>query len=258
MGLYGKYLSLHLKIQLEYKASFILTAVGQFLSAFSAVLSFFFLFARFHQVEDFTFSQVLLCFSVIWMAFSLAECFARGFDRFSTIIANGEFDRILVRPRGLILQVLGQMIDFSRLGKFVQAVLVFAYGVWQSGVDWTPTKIAVVVSMVLCGFLLFFALFLVGAALTFFTLEGLEVLNIFTDGGREFASYPLSIYGREVLTFCTFVIPLALVQYYPLLYLLDRAPYPWYGLLPLASLLFFLPSYALWRYGVKKFQSTGS
>ena len=36
------------------------------------------------------------------MAFALAECFARGFDTFASMLGNGTFDRILVRPRGTV------------------------------------------------------------------------------------------------------------------------------------------------------------
>lgn len=58
------------------------------------------------------------------MEFSLAETFARGFDQFSSIIGNGTFDRIMVRPRSSVLQVLGQRIEFTRLGRMVQAVII--------------------------------------------------------------------------------------------------------------------------------------
>ena len=82
MNLYGKYLSIHLKSLMQYKVSFFLTAFGQFLISFSAILGVYFLLDRFHAIKGYTFTDILLCSSVIIMAFSLAECFARGFDQF--------------------------------------------------------------------------------------------------------------------------------------------------------------------------------
>ena len=38
----------------------------------------------------------------------------------------------------------------------------------------------------------------------------------------ENGTYPYSIYGDGILKFLTYVIPLALFQYYPLLYLLGK------------------------------------
>ena len=55
----------------------------------------------------------------------------------------------------------------------------------------------------------------------------------------------------------TFLIPYACIQYYPLLFLLGRGK-DWYAILPLAGFLFLIPCYALWRIGVRHYQSTGS
>lgn len=80
MKLYLKYISIHLRCAMQYKASFFLTLIGQVLTSFTAFLSMYYLFERFSSIEGFTFSQVLLCFAVILLSFSLSECFARGFD----------------------------------------------------------------------------------------------------------------------------------------------------------------------------------
>ena len=258
MGLYFKYFTIHLKSQMQYKTSFFLTLAGQFLTSFSAFLGIYFMFERFHQVDGFTFSEVLLCFAVVLIAFSLAECFARGFDAFSGMISNGEFDRIMVRPRNEIFQVLASKLELSRIGKLVQAVIVFAYAIPTSGVRFTIDKIFMLILMIASGVIIFSGLFIIYAALCFFTTEGLEFMNIFTDGGREFGRYPLSIYGGGVLKFFTYVIPLALFQYYPFLYLIGRSDNVLYMLLPFIGVLFLIPCYAIWRIGLKHYKSTGS
>ncbi|MGN0430666.1 MAG: ABC-2 family transporter protein [Acetatifactor sp.] len=83
-------------------------------------------------------------------------------------------------------------------------------------------------------------------------------MNLFTDGAREYGKYPFGVYGKRMLQITTFVIPYALVQHYPLLYLLGRTENPIYIFLPLLALWFLLPSYALWLHGVRRYQSSGS
>lgn len=258
MRLYLRYFAIHLKSQMQYKTSFFLTALGQFLTSFTAFLGVYFLFDRFHEVEGFSYPEVLLCFSVMLCSFSLAECFARGFDCFPSMIGNGEFDRILVRPRSLVFQTLASKIEFSRVGRLLQAVVLLALALPGCGVDWTPARIGVLFFMIVCGILLFAGLFVVYASLSFFTLEGLEFMNIFTDGAREFGRYPFSVYGEGVLRLLTYIIPLALFQYYPFLYVVGRSDSVWCALSPLLSLWFLIPCYLLWRIGVRRFQSTGS
>ncbi len=258
MKLYLRYFSIHLRCAMQYKASFFLTLVGQALVSVTALLSISFLFGRFYQVEGFTFYEVLLCYGVVTFAFSFSECFVRGFDTFGSVLSNGEFDRILVRPRNEIFQVLATKIEFSRLGRLITAIAVLAFALCSISLDWTAPRVLMLVLMIAGGVLLFSSLFLIYAALCFFSTEGLEFINIFTDGGREFGVYPMSIYGKELLRFYTYVVPMACVQYYPLLFLLGREDSPWFLLFPFASVAFFIPSLVLWRTGVRHYKSTGS
>ena len=258
MSLYLKFFSLNLKSQMQYKTSFFFTMLGQLLVPFTGFLGIYFMFLRFNEVEGFTYEQILLCFAVMLMAFTLAESFGRGFDVFPRIIGNGVFDRILVRPRGIIFQVLASTIDLSRLGRGVYAVILFCYAIPNSGVIWTWDKILTLVLMVICGTIVFFCLFILYAAFTFFTIEGLEFMNIFTHGGQDFGRYPFSIYGENIKRFLTYVIPLALVQYYPLLYILDLEQDLFYMFVPLLSLLFIFPCYGFFRFGLHNYKSTGS
>lgn len=258
MKLYLKYLSIHFRSQLQYRGSFLMTMFGQFIMSFTVFLSIYFMFSRFNSVQGFTYNEVLLCFAVVLMAFSISECFARGFDTFSTIIGNGEFDRVMVRPRNEIFQVLCTKIELSRIGRLIQAVIIFIYAIPAAEITWTMDRIITLILMIASGVVVFSCLFVIYASLCFFTTEGLEFMNIFTDGGREFGKYPFSIYGSEVLKFLTYVIPLALFQYYPFLYLTGKSDNWVFMLLPIIAMLFVIPSLAFWRLGIRHFKSTGS
>ena len=83
--------------------------VGQLLLSFTVLLGLYFMMDRFKPLGFYSGTGTsMLC--VVLMAFSLAECFARGFDLFPQMISNGEFDRVLVRPRGIIFQVLATKV----------------------------------------------------------------------------------------------------------------------------------------------------
>lgn len=258
MKLYLDFIALNLKSQMQYKVSFLLTALGQFITAFTTFFGLYFIFSRVKAVDNFTYGQVLLCFAVVTMAFSLGEMFGGGLAVFSRMLGNGEFDRALVRPRNLILQILMPNIDFTRLGLLVQAVIVLCYAIPISGVAWTWEKALTLYLMILSGGTLFFGLFLINAACSFFTMESLDFMNIFTYGANKFGRYPFSVYGNGVLKFLTFVIPLALFQYYPLLYLLDKERNMFFMFLPMIALLFLIPCYAFFRFGLSRYKSIGS
>lgn len=258
MKLYLHYFSIHVRSAMQYKTSFFLTMLGQFLGSFSVFLGIYFMFSRFSSVAGYTYSEVLVCFAVVLIAFSIAECFVRGFDTFTSVISNGEFDRIMVRPRGEMFQVLAAKLELTRVGRLLQGAIVFAYALPQGDIVWSWDKIVTLLLMIAGGVALFSGLFIIYASFCFFTIEGLEFMNIFTDGGREFGRYPLGVYGKRVLGFFTYIVPLACAQYYPFLYLIGRSDNPLHMLAPLGCFLFLLPCFAFWRFGVRRYKSTGS
>lgn len=258
MKLYWKHVQIHLHSMMQYKTSFFMTVIGQFLASFNIFLGMFFMFQRFHQVDGYTYGQCLLCFAVTLTSFTLAEVFFRGFDMFALSIANGEFDRIMVRPKGLIFQVICKKVELTRVGRLLQAIVIFCYAIPNCGVEWNGLKCLGLILMLIGGTVVFVSLFILRAAICFFTLEGLEVMNIFTNGGQEFGRYPFGIYGKRVLLICTYLVPYALFQYYPFLYLIGHRTEAWLLFLPLAACLFFIPCVLFWRLGVRHYKSTGS
>lgn len=243
---------------MQYKFSFLLSCLGQFITAFTSFFSVRFIFMQIDTVDKFTYGQILLCFSVIMLSFSIGEAAGGGLAAFPRMVNAGEFDRILTRPRNLILQVIIPFFDFTRIGLLAQGAIVLGLAIPLSGVIWTPGKIICLVLMIVCGAVLFFCLFMFQAAFAFFTMNSLNFLNIFTYGARQFGRYPFSVYGKRILHFLTFCIPLALIQYYPLLFLTDGTTHPICLFLPCLSLLFIVPCRALFRFGIRKYKSAGS
>lgn len=258
LKLYMHYVEINVRCIMQYKTSFFLTTIGQFLISFNVFLGIFFMFQRFSKVEGFTYSEVLLCFSIVLLEFSTAEMFVRGFDVFTGMVRTGEFDRVLVRPQNEMLQVLGSKFELTRIGRMLQSVIMFVYGVRHCGIEWNFAKILTVTFMIIGGTAVFTGLFIIHASFCFFTLEGLEFMNIFTDGAREFGKYPIGVYGQKMLLFTTFIVPYALIQYYPLLYVLGRRETVVYMFLPFAACWFLVLAYAFWRFGVRHYKSSGS
>lgn len=260
MGLYFKYLKILFKSQMQYRASFWLLTIGQFFIPFSIFAGLYLLFERFGQIKGWQFFEVALCFAVIHMAFSISECFARGFDTFSGLVVRGEFDRLLVRPRSTFLQVLGSKFEFTKFGRLLQSLIVLAWTLDNLTIGWTAAKIITLFLMITSGVLIFTGIYILQATLCFWTVQGLEVANIFTDGGREMAQYPLNIYQKWVTRFFTYVIPFGTVNYLPLMYLLGKTTGSaiYFMLLPVLGSLFILPCLLIWQFGVRRYRSTGS
>jgi ABC-2 type transport system permease protein len=263
LRIYGRYAAISLRSQLEYRASFVMQAVGQFLITGLEFAGIWALFARFGQIRSWRLEEVAFFYGMIAITFALADALARGFDQFGNIVKYGDFDRLLLRPRSTVLQLFGHELTLRRLGRFLQGVAVLSFAIVTLDIDWTPARVALLLMTVAGGVCLFIGLVILQATSAFWTTESLEVWNAFTYGGVTMSQYPVEIYRPWFRRFFTFVIPLACVNYFPGVAILGRqdplgTSIAFQRLAPLAGPLFLLLALQVWKFGVRHYRSTGS
>ena len=263
LSLYGRYVAVSLRAQLQYRASFLLTCLGQFAMTVIEFVGVWALFARFGRLDVWSLAEVAVFYGLVNVSFAIADAVGRGFDLFSIFVKQGEFDRILVRPRSAALQVAGYEFALWRIGRLAQGLAILAWGAWELDVVWTLGDAALLVGAIAGGACLFTGLFVLQATLSFWTTETLELMNVLSYGGVESAQYPLAIYAAWFRRFLTFIVPLACVAYFPVVAVLDRpdplgTPFWFQCAAPLLGVGFLLVSLAAFRLGMRHYTSTGS
>lgn len=261
--LYFKYIKFSIESQLQYKASFIMMSIGHFLITFIEFLGIWVLFERFGDIQGFTFPEAALFYGIVHIAFSITEGWTRGFDIFPRLVRTGDFDRILLRPRSTVLQILGHDIQIMRIGRFAQGLVVLIWSILKLNIKWTISKSILLVGSIIGGNFLFSGMIVLQATLSFWSVQSLEIVNSFTYGGVQAAQYPISIYKPWFRKILIYIIPLATVNYFPAMSILgkvDSFNYPsWLGWVsPLFGFMFFIFSLLIWKFGVRHYTSTGS
>jgi ABC-2 type transport system permease protein len=262
-GLYRRLIGAHIRAQMQYRVSFILMTLVSFVITGSDLLAILILFNYFGELAGWRAGEVALLYGLAMVAHGLSEMIAAGFDVFPRTIRQGEFDRVLLRPVGIFVQVLAADFQLRRLGRVAQGALALALAIAWTSITWTPLKVLYLLTALGSGVVMFSALLVLGAVLCFWTVQSIEIVNTVTYGGTEMASYPLPIYHELLQRFFTFIVPLAFVSYFPALYLLDRPeaqelPSWLPGMTPVAAAMLALIAWLAWRGGVRHYQSTGS
>ncbi|MDD3341193.1 MAG: ABC-2 family transporter protein [Bacilli bacterium] len=258
MKLYFKYLVVAFKSELQYKWSFLLAFLSQIVIVFTSYFMITSLFDKFGNIKGFTVHEVLLTFAVIQFGFSFSEVFFRGVDKFDRLIVEGGYDRLLIRPRNIFLQVLGSEFQFVKLSRMLQAIIILGMALLQLHIAFDVFKVIALVLMLLSSIFIFLGIFILGASYCFFTVEGLEARNLFTYGGREITKYPVGVFNKNILWFFTFIFPFAFVNYYPLLYVTGKLQNPIYAFSPMIAMLFLIPCIFIFEKSSRRYLSTGS
>jgi ABC-2 type transport system permease protein len=264
LGLYLRYAGASVRAQMQYPGSFLLLAGAQLMVTAIEFVGVWALFARFGTIEGWRIGEVAVFYGVVNFAFAIADTFTRGFDVFGTeFIRTGNFDRVLLRPRLAAFQLLGYEVRLSRLGRLVQAAVVFAIGAALTHLAFDARTVALLAWALVGGAVLFSGVMILTATLSFWTVESLEIANVISYGGVEAAQYPLNIYAAWLRNFLIFVVPIGCVAYFPVVAALGHpdplgAP-PWLmAAAPIAGFLFLGLSLLVWGVGVRRYTSTGS
>jgi ABC-2 type transport system permease protein len=263
LGLYLRLVSASLRSQLAYRADFLLGVFGVWFLCLTEAVGLWGLFQRFESVRGWGLAEVGLLYGAVNVTFAIADSMATGFDQFASQVRTAEFDRLLLRPRSPALLLLGQELTLRRVGRLAQGAVVFAWAASELGLDWSPAKLLVLLATLIGGVCLFLALFVLQAAAAFWTQEALEVFNAFSYGGKDAGQYPITLYASWFRKLFTFGVPLSLVTYFPLVFVLGRdEPLGSTRLMqacaPLAGPAFLLMALLLFRVGVRRYTSAGS
>lgn len=262
--LYWRLIGARVRAQMQYKASFWLELIGFGLVTGMEFAIIAILLARFETVGGWGVAEIALLYGLTSTAFSLAEMIGRGFDApFEVMMLRGAFDGVLTRPLGSFFQVLASEFQLRRLGRTIQAVAVLVFACTSLPIAWSLDKLLLLPLTIAAGTLIYMGLIVIGATLCFWTIKTPEVINVFTFGGEQMTSYPLSIYHPFLRRVFLFVVPLGFTNYPTALLLLGRsdphglpAAAAWAA--PLAALAFFAVARAIWQIGVSKYTSSGS
>jgi len=257
LKLYFRYIDLSLRGQMQYRASFIMRSTAQFLVTSMEFLALMALFQRFGQVRDWKMPEVAMLYGMISIAFAIAEAVARGFDVFPPLIRMGDFDRFLLRPRSTELQILGQELK-PRLGRLIQGAIVLGFAFSTLSLKWTIAKVLLLICSILGGVCLFSGLFIIQAAMCFWTIESIEIVNCTTYGGVQAGQLPMSIYKPGMRIFFTYVVPIASVNYLPARIILGRSDALPAWLAPMGGVVFLVAALRIFQAGVRHYRSTGS
>ena len=249
--------------QASYRASFALDTVTQM---FVVIVEFVEIYVIFHQVDSlggFSFAEVALMYGLATAAFGIADLVVGHIDRLPFYVRTGQFDAFLLRPLSALGQLLTSDFSLRRLGRVATGLVAFAIALTLVDIDWTPARVALLVTSPIAGAVVFSSVFVATSAIGFWLVEGMEFANAFTYGGNYLSSFPFNIFGTAMRRLFTFVIPAAFVAYLPTLALLGRedpAGLPgWLSWCAVpAAMLSAAVAGLVWRTGLRQYVGAGS
>ena len=261
--LYLRSMAMLMKSQLQYPASFLMQTLAQLVMEGGELMAVILLIDRFDRLNQWMPGDLYFCFGLMSVSFYLTECFGRGITgNFPSMVRTGQLDTLLLRPRGVLTQVLCSAVDPRRIACIAVGTVSLVMGSRMVPVLWTPVKALLLAESVFCAFWLILGLFLIEAVLCIHSVRSVEVANALTYGGRSACQYPIDTYPRPLRVLFTVVAPFALVMHVPASHILGKPLFQWplwtAFLAPLSGIALFGVMYLVFRRAMRFYRSAGS
>ncbi|MEU3018778.1 ABC-2 family transporter protein [Nocardiopsis sp. NPDC007018] len=214
-------------------------------------------------LAGFTVYEGLLVYALAAFSFGAAQLLAGTVDHLGDHIRTGTLDTMLVRPVSPLLQLAADQFSPRRFGRIVPSLIVLVFALVACDIDWTAGRVLMLPVLLVSGVVICTSVWLLASCVQFFATDAREAANSVTYGGQALTEYPIAIYGRGLVGAVTFVVPLAFVSWQPALHLLGRPdptglPDFLRFLAPVVAVALALAAAGVWRFGLRRYRSTGS
>lgn len=264
LRLLPKFAAVQLKTMTQFRANFLLGAVGQFIYTLLGIIFVDTLLPAGETLNGWSFWQVILLFGFGDLAFGLSAIFMfrifLGFE--ASYIIAGRLDQLLVQPLPVLSSLILHNIDLNHLAVVLKGAVLVALASSHLDLGWNLAAVARLALLAACGAAVYAGLYLAFVSLGFWFRRrsslALPVLSL-----NYLTQYPLSIYPPPLQAALTFVLPLGLATYYPVNALLHFNGTPGiitipFWLLPLLSALVLLFGIRVFHMGLRSYVSSGT
>ncbi len=252
------------KTWFQYRANTILSPLAVFLREATGIIVIYFTLLKFDTINGWNMNEMFFLYSILFLTYGILIIFFTGLRDFGKTVRAGGFDRFILRPRGLLFQLIFSNADwFAAVGHGGLGIVLFIISAGKVNVTWNAATILYYISAIIGGVLIQGAIFLFLATLNIYFIETGSIKELMFYNMRKFAGYPISIFHKAIQVFMIYIVPFAFVNYFPAQYLLrkeDMVLYPnvFMYLTPIVGVGTYLLAYLFWRYSLRHYKSTGN
>ena len=257
-------LKMSIRARLQYRMDSFVATLAVFVRESTNIIVIYLTLLKFDSINGWNIYEMLFLFSILFLTYAIVVALFADMRDFSSMIREGKLDRLLVRPRGILIQLVLNNADvLATAGHGTLGILLFIFSAGKVGIHWNVVTVLYYIGTIIGGVLIQGGIFMFFSALCFYFVETGSIREIFYWNMRKFAGYPISIYNKLIQTILIYIVPFAFVNYFPAQYLLrkeDMAFYPgiYMYLAPIVGVVVFCLAYCFWTVSIKRYTSTGN
>lgn len=260
------YSRVNVKSWFQYRVDAILRSLAVFLREATQIICMVLLFIKFDglKIASWNLGELMFLYSFLFITYGILIIFFTGLRDFHYNVRNGLFDRFLLRPRGVLFQLIASDADwFAAIGHGSLGIVLFVVSSRMVNIQWSFIHVVYYITSIVGGVLIQASIFIFIASLSFYFVKTDSIKNIMFYSIREVAGYPISLFPKLLQSIMMFVVPFAYVNYFPAQYFIRANDMEQYSninmyLTLIIGITLYSLTYAFWRFSMRFYQSTGN
>lgn len=256
--IYGKILAQDIKTKMSYRADFFISTIGMIATNIAGAFSFWLVFQMFPSINGWNFYEMMFLYGFSLLAATPAQCLFDNNWNLRLQVYSGDFIKYCFRPVNIFFYFMSEVFDIKGLGQFAFGIVAVAYAWVKLSIPFHLYSVLLLLVAIISASLFVIAILNLAASACFWIVNAFFILSL-SNQLRDFAKYPMSIFGPALRIAFTFIIPIGYMAYYPSLIFLRPESVSWVvWITPIFGLLFFYLSYKVWMKGAMRYSGTGS
>jgi ABC-2 type transport system permease protein len=244
-----KYIGLNLSAALEYRAAFLIQALGMMLNDLVFFVFWALYFARFPSVGGWEARDIALLWAVAATSIGLASALLGNCSRLATIIVQGQLDYYLGLPKDTLLHVLVSRSGMAGWGDVLFGLLMYLL---FGRLD--PASIALYILLLAASLLIYVSFNIIAGSLAFWIGSAEATAFQAQQAAINFSLYPGAMFQGWIRVVLFTFIPAAFISHIPAELLRSFDPLLLAELLGFTTLVVVL-AVVVFSFGLRRYES---
>jgi ABC-2 type transport system permease protein len=232
----------------------------QFIMGFAIIK---FVVESFGEINGWSYGQLAFLYGISVISHALSMIFFVQGWFMGYYVIEGDFDRYLTRPLGVMYQFFFTNINIFGITDLIPGIIVFIYGCIKCQINASPLFILQVVIMLIGATLIRGGIYIFLGSTSFHTRSAVDFGQYTQEIMDKTTMYPISMYPESLQFILTYLIPVGWVSFYPVSSLLGiENTIAGGAIVPLITLLVGIIvmciAAAYFTAGLKKYESAGN
>ncbi|MEK4004978.1 ABC transporter permease [Paenibacillus sp. FSL H3-0333] len=258
--IYFLLISKFIKARMAYRADFIISLLGIFIENTLGLLFYSVVFMRISYIGDWSYDDLLFIYGFLVTASSFFYIFFGNMFNLKSYVVTGEFTKFYYRPINMFFSFVAESIDIKPIFQFLIGIYLLLISSNALDIAWDLQAVLLLSFLIISSGIIIISIMTICASLGFWVRDPSIIMD-FMLKIKDYSKYPLTIYGKFMRIFLTFIIPLGFMSFYPSLLFLRSTVLQYIWVIPLqliVTVIFFLLAVMIFHKGTKFYDGVGS